>query len=177
MVATGIRCCAYPNLRGEGGWVASGDTKPTTGAHEVAHMYGRLHPLGCPPQGNLFEEIINGEIYADPDYPNTHFPDTISPTDIGTSAIYGFDGQNLTADPIIDPSKDYDLARPYVQRPVDLMSYCPYRKEWISDYTYHGLMNYFQNPPPLSQTQQAEIETDRLAIYGFADLNANQVEM
>jgi len=177
MVATGMRGCAYPNLPGEGGWVASGDTKPTTGAHEVAHMYGRLHPLGCPPEGNLFEEIINGKIYADPDYP--YYLDLISdPYTDAATRIYGFDVQNLLINPIIHPFKDSNFSKNSTQPPVDLMSYCPYRKEWISDYTYHGLMDYFQNPPfLLLQAQQSVNATDRLAIHGFADLNANQVEL
>lgn len=160
MVATGIRGCALlsPLLPSRGGQVASGDTYPITGAHEIGHMYGRLHPLNC----FVDHDFLNYKLYGDPNYPYTN--DYISPVVTPLNAptvIFGIDTKNN---------------RIYPPRSVDVMGYCKTTK-WISDYTYHGLMSYFQHPPLLLHTQQAVNATDRLAIYGFADLNANQIEI
>jgi len=156
--------CAFPNTPRLGGIVASGDTRATTGAHEVGHMYGRLHPRSC--VGD--HDFINDVLYGDPNYP--YDPNNpISPVtnnDYDPAAIFGFDAR------FIGPPTSKDI---YPPSSPDIMGYCPGTK-WISNYTYHGLMDYFQNPL-LPQAQQRVDATDRLAVFGFADLNTNQVNV
>lgn len=81
----------------------------------------------------------------------------ISPTTSGNSAIYGFDSGNRAI---------------YPPTWRDVMTYCTF--QWVSDFTYEGLMTYFQTNPV--QREAAEIEkrryqdqTDRLMISGVID--------
>lgn len=107
------------------------------GAHEMSHSYGRRH-VAC--SGN--------ELNPDLVYP--HPNGRISPALFGNSAIYGFDSKTKA---IYDPSW------------TDVMTYCP--NEWISDYTYEALMDYFQSNPVSAAADRSVLNpTDRLLVIG-----------
>jgi hypothetical protein len=85
------------------------------GGHEIGHTLKRSH-VNC-----------NGsEAGPDSNYP--HAGGLISNTTTGKSALFGFDS----------------AWEPSVYGPVwsDIMSYCAF--QWISDYTYHNIMNFIQ---------------------------------
>jgi len=86
-----------------------------------------------------------------PSYPYSY--GRISPSLSGDSAIYGFDA--LTHE-VYPPSWR------------DLMSYCDY--EWLSDFTFHGLMSYFQSHLSSSSLSSLSGEAvDRLMVNGSID--------
>jgi len=77
----------------------------------------------------------------------------ISPTGVGNNAIYGF-----------------DIANQAIYGPTwkDVMTYCS--NQWISDFTYEGLMTYFKTNPVRSSDGLVRIEAgDRLLIGGTID--------
>jgi hypothetical protein len=100
-------------------WDEDGSYADAYGAHEIAHMYGRMHPGFCP-----------GQDRDDPNYP--YLNGSIGGF-LGTSIV---DVQGLDAG---DASLGLPLAL-YDWREGwhDLMSYC--RFQWMSDYTYRGIL-------------------------------------
>ncbi len=93
---------------------------------------------------------------------NVYFPDhpygRISPERSGNAALFGFD---IGTRAIYDP--DWK----------DLMTYCD--NKWISEYTYEGLMNYFQNHSVSSAGKvNLQNNTDRLMVVGTIDPKTNQ---
>ena len=111
----GIGWLGYSKVAvGFDGFGAAHSGASETHAHEVGHNHGRAHAPGC------------GAAGPDPSFPYVsggrgYIGDVAHPNygfDINTQAIY-----------------------PYSSR-YDLMSYCT--PEWISDYTYEGLLAYGQ---------------------------------
>lgn len=92
----------------------------------------------------------------------------ISPTPYGPDALYGFGlGQKI-----------------YGPFWYDVMTYCPY--EWISDFTYHGIMNYLQGCIVSGKDiclwwaggAGAAAETsERLLVIGSIDPATHEVEL
>jgi len=118
------------------------------GAHELGHDYGRRHVEPC----RDIEE-------TDPAYPNPN--GRISPTLSGNNAIYGFDSKTKA---IYGP--DW----------TDMMTYCDY--EWISDYTYKGLMNHFKlYPVSVAADRSALDRADRLLVIGSIISTTGQISV
>jgi hypothetical protein len=84
----------------------------------------------------------------------------ISPVLTGDNAIYGFD--------IV--SRDI-----YTPDWKDVMSYCPY--EWISDFTYEGLMDFYRSGGGAARIVQGGAVTDRLLVVGSIDAASNDVTL
>ena len=90
-------------------------------------------------------------------YPNGR----ISPDLAGDDAIFGFD---------LDNKQVYGSAW------RDVMTYCT--NQWISDFTYEGLMDHFQaNPVALQQNNQRLTAIDLLLVAGTIDPSTNQVDL
>jgi hypothetical protein len=95
-----------------------------------------------------------------PSYPYTS--GRISPSLTGNTALYGFD---ISTREIYEP--DWK----------DLMTYCDY--EWPSDFTYEGLMSYFQtNLTSVNMQSRLDIDqTDRLLVMGSINPLTNEVRL
>lgn len=120
--------------------------------HELAHTYGRRHIRGGPVSG-----VCGLEGGAETVYPDGK----ISPTDSGDRALHGFD---------IDTNKIY---APWWR---DVMTYC--RLEWVSDYTYEGLMDYFLGHLiSVTVDHRSLNQTDRLLVVGSINPEVNQVNL
>jgi hypothetical protein len=94
-----------------------------------------------------------------PDYP---YPGgRISPFLTGYLAIYGFD---IGTHQVYGPNWN------------DVMTYCDYL--WISDFTYEGLMDWFQTDRRVSAADSRFLnQTDRLMVGGSIDPATNQVNL
>lgn len=93
--------------------------------------------------------------------PFPHPQGRISPSLTGNNAIYGFDIDNRT---IYGP--DWK----------DVMSYCTHN--WVSDFTYEGLLDFFQQGAPLNAAARRSLDqTDRLLVVGTIDTATNQAEL
>lgn len=86
-------------------------------AHELGHNWGRLHAPGCLPSGDAWTDLS---------YP---YP----PALIGD---VGWDPQQAHGGKATAPSPGYTVP----SWTWDLMSYC--QDEWVSEYTYRGILNY-----------------------------------
>jgi subtilisin-like proprotein convertase family protein len=85
----------------------------------------------------------------------------ISPTLSGTNAIYGFD---IVTRDIYTPNWR------------DVMTYCPY--QWVSDFTYEGLMSFYQGgSPPAVVAGTGTEPTDRLLVLGTINAETNEVDL
>jgi hypothetical protein len=140
-------------------WDYDGTYADWLAGHELGHTYGRDHTV-C--RGDEAKKENGG---ADPNYPSTHVQGRISPVLDGNGAIYGF---NIGTTDIYTP--DWK----------DVMTYCPNR--WISDYTYHKLMDYFQDnlgdaAASTRVLQTTQHRTDRLLVFGSIDLLNHEVEL
>jgi hypothetical protein len=134
---------------GANSWDSDGSYGDWYGGHELGHIYERRH-IRC----------TGDEKKPDRNFPyTTNINGRISPALTGDTAIYGF---NIGTQDIYGP--DW----------TDVMTYCD--NQWVSDYTYHGLMNYFQDNLRLATTSQRAL-ADRLLVIGSIDLTNNQVEL
>ncbi|HHB90127.1 MAG TPA: fibronectin type III domain-containing protein [Anaerolineae bacterium] len=97
------------------------------GGHEMGHTLGRPHAPFCKAKGTAAYPYPNGKI---------------SPTEVGSVALYGFD---IETKAIYPPTW------------TDVMSYCDY--EWLSDFTYEALMDYLQNNPVTQAASPPSQET------------------
>jgi hypothetical protein len=89
------------------------------------------------------------------------YPDgRISPSLIGATAQYGFD---VATRDIYTP--DWE----------DVMTYCSY--QWISDFTYHGLLDAFEAGGGAAAVARDENRTDRLLVVGSIDPQTNRVQL
>jgi len=94
--------------------------------------------------------------------PYPHPDGEISPTQVGNAALYGFDLGNRA---IYGP--DWH----------ELMTYCD--KQWISDFTYEGLMDYFQDELALvpDGVVAGQVVGQRLLILGTVDLRRRRLDL
>lgn len=114
-----------PTGPGTFGWDTDGSYGDWYGGHELGHNFNRTHAVaGCGSTG--------GSGYP---YPRG----MISPELSGDQAIFGFDTN--AAFRTQGAALDQRLAI-YGPGWRDVTSYCS--NQWISDYTYHGLMDYLQ---------------------------------
>jgi hypothetical protein len=124
-------CSAIPSGPNQGGHFGSGPAGPlfpeqnpwdtdgsyadAYGGHEIAHMYGRLHPGYCADQDR-----------GDPAYP-------YSAGRIGAS-VYDFQGLDAGDAGLGLPLALYDWRSGW----SDVMTYCHF--QWMSDYTFRGIL-------------------------------------
>lgn len=139
--------------------VASGPTGTRTLGWDFDGSYGDWyggHELGHT-YGRFHAEFCGaggGRPYPYPD-------GRISPDLAGDRAIFGFD------------IRDQNI---YESNWTDVMTYCP--SEWVSDFTYEGLMDFFRNNLGATATElRSQNQTDRLLIVGTIDPKTNQVEL
>ena len=84
----------------------------------------------------------------------------ISPFQTGTNALFGFDIERI---------------RIYGPDWYDLMTYCTHL--WVSDFTYEGLLSYFQSNPVQASQQLPSAQLDRLLISGVLDPATGTVDL
>ena len=124
--------------------------------HELGHSYDRLHVQGT--SGGA-SGTCGGEVDTDSAYP--HANGFISTATNGNSAFFGFD---VGTREIFGP------------RWRDVMTYCA--NQWISEYTYEGIMDYLQaSVTPLSAPTQILTVTDRLLVVGTTDAAAQSIDL
>ena len=120
--AAGIPATADPSVVASGptgvpsgsfGWDTDGTYGDWYGGHELGHTFGRMHPGFC------------GETHDDTSYP--YIAGQLADDDAG---CVGYD----VGDPWLGLGR---TALPGTQW-HDIMTYCP--SEWLSDYTYRGIM-------------------------------------
>ena len=141
-------------------FVASGPTGMPTGnfSWDTDGTYGDWyggHELGHA-WGRYHAEFcgaLGGQPYP---YPNGR----ISPTLSGDSAIYGFD---VFTRAIYEPGWK------------DVMTYCDH--EWVSDFTYKGLLDFFQSGAGAGVVAREADVTERLLVVGTIDPGTNRVEL
>lgn len=140
-------------------FVASGpDGTPAAGSWDTDGTYGDWyggHELGHS-EGRFHAEFCGATGGRSFPYPDAR----ISPTLTGNSAIYGFD---IVTRDIYGP--DWK----------DVMSYCPY--QWVSDFTYHGVMNFLQSGAGAGATARDADRTDRLLVVGAIHPDTNTVRL
>ena len=144
----GVWKASGPTGSGTWGWDYDGSYADWYGGHELAHTYLRGHANFCDAEGG-------------PPYPYQY--GYISPATSGNSAIYGF---------------DYVGGKYTIYLPVwnDVMTYCIY--QWVSDFTYEGLMTYLQALGATSTSyNRRSTQTDRLLVVGTIDPNTNDVQL
>lgn len=175
MVADTAGCGGIPCMRGKakiGGNVAAGPTGSANwgwdfdgsfgdwyGAHELGHNFGRRHAEFCgAKKGRSFPHDFG----------------LISPTRSGDDAIFGFD---LAPESVGSSSREFEV---YRWAWADVMTYCD--NQWISDFTYHGVMDFIQRKvEPSGTATRAEVEstgvTDRLQVNGSIDPDTGDVQL
>ncbi len=85
----------------------------------------------------------------------------ISPSLTGRDALYGFD---IGTRAIYGPTWK------------DVMTYCT--NQWVSDFTYEGLMTFFQRNLVLAQAEyRTQVEGDHLLVTGSIDPTTGQVDL
>ena len=154
------------------GWDFDGSYGDWYGGHEIAHTYGRNHPgFADTSDGNCTrDDSLQGPASGsiDENYP---YPDGLIS---GANRHFGFD--------VGDPSNSIS---PNVKDPLiwtDVMTYRCF--EWISDYTYKGIMNKFRSQDLLmtlfdtsssylSQLPQTAKQSN-LTLFVFGNLNLNK---
>jgi len=142
-------------------WVASGPTGTGTWGWDFDGSYGDWyggHELGHT-YGRGHANYCGAG--GGPAYPYTS--GRISPSLTGNTALYGFD---IGTQAIYPPTWK------------DLMTYCD--NEWLSDFTYEGLMDFFQDN--LSSVQALSDrrllnQTDRLLVAGTLDVQTGVVQL
>jgi hypothetical protein len=139
-------------------WEASGPTGTGTWGWDTDGSYGDWyggHELGHTyGRGHAnFCGASGGPAYP---YPSGH----ISPVTSGNAALYGFDS---------GPKAVYGPTW------TDIMSYCDW--EWMSDFTYEGLMDYLQSSVTATQDRRRINVTDRLLVSGTIDPSTGQVTL
>jgi len=155
MVADGggfMRGCAS-NIPG---WVSSGPTGPGTFGWDFDGSYGDwygAHELAHDwSRGHAnFCGAVGGPAYP---YPNGR----ISPALNGNQALYGLDIRSLAI---------------YPPTWRDVMTYC--QNLWVSDFTYHGLMTYYQ--AGVVGPNRSAVVADRLLVVGTIDIASGAVTL
>jgi hypothetical protein len=139
--------------------VASGPDGPGTFGWDTDGSYGDWyggHELSHT-FGRFHAEFCGATNGAPFPYPDGR----ISPTLSGDKAIYGFDIETR------------DIYGPDWK---DVMTYCPL--QWVSDFTYHGLMNFYQSPAGAADRLVSDAATtDRLLVVGSIDPATNAVQL
>jgi hypothetical protein len=141
-----------PNSSGasNGGWDTDGSYGDWYGGHELAHAYSRKHVRGVVP--SLGAGQCGGEAGFDPTYP--HANGLISTSTVNNTAFFGLDSKGPTL---------------YPPTWSDVMTYCP--QEWISEFTFEGLMNFFQGNTASAAAVDLRFQnqTTRLLVSGTYD--------
>lgn len=146
-----------------GGWDNDGTYGDWYGGHEIGHMYDRKHPGMC-------EETDD-----DDDFP---YPGGL----IGSATLdhQGLDAGDATLGP---PMQLYDWRQGW----SDVMTYCD--KQWISGYTYRGILGDLCEREAANCPNRAELATRRcrpaarrnrgraLAVNGSIDLGSGKLSL
>lgn len=128
------------------GWDTDGVYGDWYTGHELGHSYDRAHAEFCDAEGGSPYPYANGRI---------------SPSLTGDDAIFGFD---IGTAPLTYGVNEQETAI-YGPNSRDLMTYCS--NIWMSDFTYHAIMDYLQ-PFPLAPEGEEQV-TDRLLVLGYID--------
>jgi hypothetical protein len=132
-------------------WDTDGSYGDWYGGHEIGHAHRQLHPGICSDEAH---PILG---------PGPHHPNgLISETSQGRDAVFGFDART--------PQRVY---APNVW--TDVMTYCSH--QWISDLTYHGLMDRMRPPATTAAAALITIRTDRLLVAGTVDAENGTVDL
>jgi len=148
------------------GIVASGWTGWTsTFSHELAHTFGRHHATYCGADSGC----ANINIWGYKPCPDGYVEYPYNGGKIGPHefSLEGF---------VYDNQNNFQIRS---SNWYDLMSYCNPR--WISDFTYHGIMNYLQ-PGLLSKDESVPdsgqvARSDNLLVSGAIDLNTGDLDL
>lgn len=136
------------------------------GGHEIAHTFGRQHANFCGAEGGVaYPPSGNGAISARKGHA-TKAPTVVENRD----AFFGFDIRF----PLIVGGRG---TRPEFEPPnwTDLMTYCDY--QWVSDFTYHGLLDSLQAGGGGAAETRSTVQTDRLVVTGSIDPTTNGVHL
>ncbi len=159
-----------------GGWDTDGIYGDWYAGHEVGHSFGRSHVKGDP--GGK-PGACGGEAGVDSNYP--HADGFISTERTGPQAYFGFDtGSRYQGYGLIPV--DAAVFGPDWR---DMMTYCA--PNWISDYTYEGIMSNIQsNVTPLAvgatktnviSSASASALVDRLQVLGTIDPSTSETHL
>lgn len=143
-----------PTGDGTWGWDNDGSYGDWYGAHELAHNFDRRHAVaGCGSKGD------GGYPYED---------GRISPDLTGDGAMFGFDIGTSYRDRFSTREQQIGIYGPDWR---DVTSYCD--NQWLGDFTYEALMDYFQGNVTAISTRTSDVSrgvaTDRLNIVGNID--------
>lgn len=143
-------------------WDTDGSYGDWYGAHELGHNFDRLHVEECGAKGGASYPYTDGRI---------------SPELTGDEAIFGFDIG--TAYNKRFSTREQDIAV-YDPEWRDVMSYCD--NQWLSDFTYHALMNYFQGNINTLGTTGSSVyarssHMDRLLVVGYIDPDTKETNL
>jgi hypothetical protein len=153
------------------GWDFDGFYTDWYGGHETGHMYGRHHPGFADNPGSCTRNDTR-QGNDDDDFPHAE-------GFIGVRDIFGFD----VGDPNISAPPDAKSPSKW----TDVMTYRCF--EWISDYTYNGIMNelgsqdMMENLLDISSSRLSELpqiarETNMtLSIVGNLNFNESTVDL
>lgn len=143
-------------------WDSDGSWGDWYGGHELAHTFGRLHAEFCAAKAGTSYPHANGRISG-----------AVS----GDAAIMGFDPGPDTG--VATAFREGDLSI-YAPTWRDVMTYC--NNQWVSDFTYHGLMDYFQGSVSSrgslsASASDTRVATDRLSVIGMIDPEAGKARL
>ncbi len=186
------------------GWDFDGSYADWYGAHEIGHGFGRNHPFAgcsqnakgdrgsCPnPREATATNQGCGQTPDDRDYPYpAPAPVASIDTPIGGPAatparFFGFDlgdtSNRDSAGNVVTPAKVMTAVTPF--RATDVMSYCP--NEWVSDYTYEGILGRLRVEDAAGPTPASSIHTvlvpptppEFLLVQGTVNLTQNTVAL
>lgn len=149
---TGVPGNPHSAAASAGGWDTDGSYGDWYGGHEIAHMFGRYHAEFC--------DAADGKPYP---YPGG----LISGPDF---RYFGFD--------LGDPGNK--IAQQVYAPDVwtDVMTYC--RSEWISNFTYEGILNQLSHDiiiAPISPGLPLTASSDALFVVGSLNLTKGSVQL
>ncbi len=144
-------------------WDFDGSMADWYGGHELGHAYGRHHAQFCEADAGGVLGFYPGGYE---NYP--YVSGNISPKIYDWGIQYGYGAFDVVYG--FDYWPDFTIYDPEWK---DVMTYCD--NIWISDWTYHKIMNKMQSSWSLAQARGAAV--DRLLVTGSIDLQTGELEL